>query len=194
MLAVEARTRPPPGDPHSPWNARDGWWLNATRARTLAFSVGEAAYPVVVRPAPSGWTLDVGGESLTGAASFTPDDRLAVTLDAIRDHAGFTRTPDAVVLRWRGETWRLSLPDPEAAVEADDAAGDRLLAPIPGQVTAVAAAPGQIVKRGDILVILEAMKTVFRLAALADAVVAEVPCRVGDSVEEGQILVSFVKE
>ena len=194
VLAVEARSQQPPGDPHSPWNARDGWWLNATRARTLAFSVGDAAYPVVVRPAPSGWALDAGGASFTGAASFAPDDRLGVTLDAIRDHAGFTRTPDAVVLRWHGETWRLSLPDPEAAVEAEDAAGGRLLAPIPGQVTAVAAAPGQAVKRGDILVTLEAMKTVFRLPALADAIVDEVACRPGDSVEEGQILVSFVED
>ena len=53
------------------------------------------------------------------------------------------------------------------------------------------AEPGQAVKRGEVLVVLEAMKTVFRLPAPADGVVAEVSCRPGEMVEEGEILVSF---
>ena len=44
----------------------------------------------------------------------------------------------------------------------------RLVAPIPGQVTQVSAEPGMAVTRGQVMVVLEAMKTVFRLAA---------PCR-----------------
>jgi 3-methylcrotonyl-CoA carboxylase alpha subunit len=195
VLATEAQIRPPPGDPHSPWNARNGWWLNANRARTLGFSAGEVAHPVTVRPAVGGlWHVEAAGTALTGTASFAQEGRLAVTLDAQRNHAGFTRTQDAVLLRWRGETWRLSLPDPAAAIEADDAAGGRLLAPIPGQVTSVTVAPGQAVARGEVLVVLEAMKTVFRLPAPADGVVAEISCRPGDTVEEGQILVSFAED
>jgi 3-methylcrotonyl-CoA carboxylase alpha subunit len=195
VLATEAQIRPPPGDPHSPWNARNGWWLNANRARTLGFSAGEVAHPVTVRPAVGGlWHVEAAGTALTGTASFAQEGRLAVTLDAQRNHAGFTRTQDAVLLRWRGETWRLSLPDPAAAIQADDAAGGRLLAPIPGQVTSVAVAPGQAVARGEVLVVLEAMKTVFRLPAPADGVVAEISCRAGDTVEEGQILVSFAED
>ena len=37
------------------------------------------------------------------------------------------------------------------------------------------------VARGQVLVVLEAMKTVFRLAAPADGIVATVSCRVGDA-------------
>ena len=79
-----------------------------------------------------------------------------------------------------------------AAAEEDDAGG-RLVAPIPGQVTQVAAEPGMAVKRGQLMVVLEAMKTVFRLAAPADGVVATVSCQPGDSVVEGQVLVGFVE-
>ena len=43
------------------------------------------------------------------------------------------------------------------------------------------------------MVVLEAMKTVFRLAAPADGVVATVSCQVGDSVVEGQLLVGFAE-
>ncbi len=52
---------------------------------------------------------------------------------------------------------------------------------------------GQAVRRGDVLVVLEAMKTVFRLSAPADAVVSEITCRPGDAVEEGQVLIRFVE-
>jgi 3-methylcrotonyl-CoA carboxylase alpha subunit len=50
------------------------------------------------------------------------------------------------------------------------------------------------VTRGQIMVVLEAMKTVFRLAAPSDGIVATVSCQVGDSVIEGQLLVSFAEE
>jgi 3-methylcrotonyl-CoA carboxylase alpha subunit len=54
-------------------------------------------------------------------------------------------------------------------------------------------APGQTVQRGDVLVVLEAMKTVFRLTAKADATVEAVACAAGEMVQEGQLLVSFVE-
>jgi len=57
----------------------------------------------------------------------------------------------------------------------------------------VIAAPGMAVARGQILVVLEAMKTVFRLAAPADGTVATVSCQTGDAVVEGQLLVSFAE-
>jgi 3-methylcrotonyl-CoA carboxylase alpha subunit len=189
--AAQARARAS-HDPWSPWHARTGWWLNARRKRTLAFTAGDAAVPVTLRPDAEGWRIEVGGRVMAGGARFEADD-LAVSLDGVRARAGFARSGNAVLVRWRGESWRLGLPDPEAAIEADDPTGGRLLAPIPGQVTAVTAEPGQAVKRGDVLVVLEAMKTVFRLPAPADGEVAEVTCRPGDTVEEGQILVSFVE-
>ena len=68
------------------------------------------------------------------------------------------------------------------------------MAPIPGQVTQVMAEPGQAVTRGQILVVLEAMKTVFRLPAPADGVVKAVSCAVGDMVQDGQVLISFVSD
>ena len=49
------------------------------------------------------------------------------------------------------------------------------------------------VTRGQVLVVLEAMKTVFRLTAPSDGVVATVSCQAGDSVVEGQLLVGFAE-
>jgi 3-methylcrotonyl-CoA carboxylase alpha subunit len=58
-------------------------------------------------------------------------------------------------------------------------------------VTQVSASVGDRVARGQVLVVLEAMKTVFRLSAPADTVVASVSCAAGEMVQEGQMLVGF---
>jgi 3-methylcrotonyl-CoA carboxylase alpha subunit len=55
------------------------------------------------------------------------------------------------------------------------------------------AEPGMAVTRGQVLVVLEAMKTVFRLTAPADGVVVAVSCRAGEAVVEGQTLVAFAE-
>jgi biotin carboxyl carrier protein len=44
-----------------------------------------------------------------------------------------------------------------------------------------------------VLVILEAMKTVFRLTATGPGTVASIGCAAGDMVQEGQVLVGFAE-
>jgi 3-methylcrotonyl-CoA carboxylase alpha subunit len=198
VLADEAdaasRAAATSGDPHSPWDARDGWWLNATHERVLEFHDDVAAYPVSAHRAGDAWHLTIGKQSALGTASRAADGRLDVRLDGARQLASITHLGEAVSIRLNGETWQFRLPDPIAAAAEDDAAGGRLAAPIPGQVTQVHARPGQSVTRGEVLVVLEAMKTVFRLGAPADGVVAEVACQAGDMVQEGQLLVSFAED
>ena len=60
-----------------------------------------------------------------------------------------------------------------------------LTAPMPATVLRVQAAPGDSVKRGDTLIILEAMKMELPVRAPADGVVKAVHCRPGDLVQPG---------
>ena len=194
VLTQEAEAAPAnPADPWSPWTQHDLWWLNLAPERELALLAADTPCPVRLRREGAAWRIEAADAVRVGSAARGADGRLAVTLDGVRENAGFARDGARITLRWRGETWALTLSDPVAAAEAEDESGGRLVAPIPGQVTAVLAAPGQTVVRGEVLVVLEAMKTVFRLGAPADGVVAEVSCRVGETVEEGQALVGFVE-
>jgi 3-methylcrotonyl-CoA carboxylase alpha subunit len=181
-------------DPWSPWHARDLWWLNSVAERALPFEMAGVAHIVSVRPAASGWQFTIGDQQFAARAERLPDGGMDLCIDDAHQHVVALRVGDSVTVRRDGETWRLHLVDPLAAAAEEDDAGGRLVAPIPGQVTQVAAEPGMAVKRGQVLVVLEAMKTVFRLAAPADGVVATVSCRVGDSVEEGQLLVGFAED
>jgi 3-methylcrotonyl-CoA carboxylase alpha subunit len=170
-----------------PWESLDQWWLNTTPVRTLNFTDGASHYPVRVERDGAAWRI----EGVTGAAERLDGDRVRVSLDGVRRTVLATQDQHVITLRDGAQTWRLTLPDPLSADDDEEDAGDRLIAPIPGQVTQVSVKPGDRVTRGDILVVMEAMKTVFRLTAPADAVVAAVSCTVGETVQEGQTLVAF---
>ena len=181
-------------DPYSPWQARDHWWINATVERVLNFSADDVDQAVQVACIGGNWRLRIGDRSVTATGGRRPDGRLAVVLDGRRFNVFANHLGESVVIRHDGETYRFHLPDLMSADAEDDDAGGRLVAPIPGQVTQVFAKPDTAVTRGQVLIVLEAMKTVFRLAAPADGVVATVNCQPGDSVVEGQLLVAFADE
>jgi 3-methylcrotonyl-CoA carboxylase alpha subunit len=181
-------------DRYSPWRARDHWWLNASFERELPFIADGVPMSVRLRHDGTGWRLAMGDHRVSAMAARASDGRMEMLLDDVREHMSVIRVAATVTVRRNGETWRLQLPDPIAAASEEDDAGGRLVAPIPGQVTQVAAEPGMVVTRGQVMVVLEAMKTVFRLAAPADGIVATVSCQVGDGVVEGQLLVSFAED
>lgn len=66
-----------------------------------------------------------------------------------------------------------------------------LKAPMPGLVLDIAVAPGTEVKKGDPLLVLEAMKMENVLKSPTDAVVKSVAVELGAAVEKNQVLVNF---
>ncbi|HHT50828.1 MAG TPA: biotin/lipoyl-binding protein [Eubacteriaceae bacterium] len=69
--------------------------------------------------------------------------------------------------------------------------GGSVTAPMPGNIWKVLVKPGDSVKRGDVLIILEAMKMENEIFAAADGVVASVEVKEGDAVGSGDLLVTF---
>ena len=67
-------------------------------------------------------------------------------------------------------------------------------APMPSKVASILVKQGQSVKQGEPLIILEAMKMEHVMRAASDGVIDSVRYKVGDLVNEGQILVSFQSE
>lgn len=61
--------------------------------------------------------------------------------------------------------------------------------PMPGKVVALLAAEGDLVEKGQGLVIIEAMKMENEVRAPADATVLEIRVKPGDAVEAGQVLI-----
>jgi biotin carboxyl carrier protein len=66
-----------------------------------------------------------------------------------------------------------------------------LKAPMPGLVIDIKVTPGQQVKKGDPLLVIEAMKMENIIKAKAPATVKATPVAAGQSVEKGDLLLEF---
>ena len=62
---------------------------------------------------------------------------------------------------------------------------------MPGKILGVKASVGQAVKKGEVLLILEAMKMENEIVAPSDGTVASINVSVGDSVEAGATLATL---
>lgn len=69
--------------------------------------------------------------------------------------------------------------------------GKELVSPMPGLLVSVEVAIGQSVRVGDPLAVVEAMKMENMLVAEADGVVSTIPLTPGDSVDLGQVILTF---
>jgi 3-methylcrotonyl-CoA carboxylase alpha subunit len=58
-------------------------------------------------------------------------------------------------------------------------------------VLQILVAPGDVVARGAVLLVLEAMKVQMRITAPAEGIVAGIGCAVGELVEDGAELVTL---
>ena len=83
---------------------------------------------------------------------------------------------------------------PRYPISSSDDFGGGLVAPMPGAILSIDIKPGDTVKKGDVLVILEAMKMEHRITAPRDGIVGSVQASVGEQVENEQLLVTLEEE
>jgi len=79
-------------------------------------------------------------------------------------------------------------PAPKSAAAAP-AGGKTIQAPMPGKIMKINFTTGTTVKRGDVLLVLEAMKMENDIMAPADGTIASINVNPGDSVNTGDTLV-----
>jgi 3-methylcrotonyl-CoA carboxylase alpha subunit len=101
-------------------------------------------------------------------------------------------------IRLGNETW-VFLDGRVYVIEATGASSGRarhhdesaLSAPMPATVVAIHVTPGQAVRAGEMLVVLEAMKMELAVTAPHDGTVTAIACRVGELVQPGIPLVEL---
>ncbi|MDH6137784.1 acetyl-CoA/propionyl-CoA carboxylase biotin carboxyl carrier protein [Kitasatospora sp. MAA4] len=118
-------------------------------------------------------------------------DGLRITLAHATDNAPSPTSAGPVIwLGLDGDNWAVHPYDPVAdRATSADAHHGALTAPMPGTVTVVKAAVGDQVRRGQALLVLEAMKMEHVIAAPHDGTVSELPVTAGATVAMEQLLV-----
>ncbi|HEX3881679.1 MAG TPA: acetyl-CoA carboxylase biotin carboxylase subunit [Stellaceae bacterium] len=182
------------GAPRSgdPWSRRDGWRLNTPPAPIdFRFRCGDEMLDASVTANGDGWLLSHGDMSVSFGVEVREAARMSVTLGDARAVVTVFANGDEIAVGSGGELWRLVTVDPLAPPEDAQLAAGRLSAPMPGRVIQLFVATGDAVRRGQPLLVIEAMKMEHTIAAPHDGTVASVPYAVGDLVEEGAELIQL---
>lgn len=79
-------------------------------------------------------------------------------------------------------------PAPKAAAPAGAQGSVKVNAPMQGKILSVKGAAGQAVKKGDVILILEAMKMENEIVAPQDGTIASINVNEGDKVEAGAVV------
>ena len=122
-----------------------------------------------------------------GVYRITVGEHVFELAERLLHHAAFYKEAGEITLQFEGREYRLfdaSQRRRPAPTHASD-----LHAPMAGKIIHVLVQPGEHVKAGATLLILEAMKMEQQITAPQDGVVTRLLCRVGDQVTAGMELV-----
>jgi propionyl-CoA carboxylase alpha chain len=168
-------------------------------ANLLVVRLGDAGHAVSVLPANGGYDVSCDGRTHRLATAWQLRD---VRLNGTLDGRAFTLQVDRIGLRYRlthnGVRVEAQVMSPRAdellrkmpAKQAPDLSAF-LLSPMPGLLVDIAVKPGQEVKAGERLAVIEAMKMENVLLATTDTVVEAVLAAKGDSLAVDQPIVKF---
>jgi 3-methylcrotonyl-CoA carboxylase alpha subunit len=178
-----------------PWSRGDGWRLNLAAApQTLTLRHDDRDCIVSAQKQGGAWLLTFDdGRTLNGEGESLGDNRLAVTLDGTRNTVRLVEHGPTIAIFAGGESWAFEEIDPLAPPHGHDTSTGRLTSPMPGKVVQLLVAPGDTVRQGQPMMVVEAMKMEHTIAAPRDGTVAAVHYAAGDLVEEGAELIALAE-
>jgi 3-methylcrotonyl-CoA carboxylase alpha subunit len=178
----------------SPWSLGDAWRIDGSSAHhDLTFDFEGRKLTTRITPLADGFRMEALSASLMIDA-VQIDGRVSLRAGDIKREVGVVRDGAALVIVIDGRNYPLVPVDSLQPARSETGSQVKMNAPIPARVTALFASPGEKVKTGAPLVVLEAMKMEITLRAPRDAVIADVRCSVGEMASEGSELVVFAED
>ena len=177
-------------DTRNPWERRDGWQLNLRARATLQFAEGDEPVVVELERERNCWQVSVGTRRVAVEACRLEAGTLVGQVDGRPYRARWVADAGRLCVMCEGRTLELKLYDPVQSGERERHGGG-LVSPMPGQVLQVMVAVGAAVRRGQPLMIVEAMKMEHTILAPADGVVETVHFSAGERVSEGDQLLKL---
>jgi 3-methylcrotonyl-CoA carboxylase alpha subunit len=181
----------PTNDPTSPWNASDNWKMNSPAIHASTIIVADEEFTVHTVHTEN-QTYDMSFDNTTCSVKGELDgNNLTAIINDHRQKAVVVETDSNITLFTEDATLTFSqkLADLGEEVHHDDGSGFK--APMNGTVVDILVNPGDAVRAGDTLVIMEAMKMEQAIKAPVDGHVSEIFYAKGDLVDGGADLLSF---
>ncbi len=175
----------------SPWNDTCGWRLNQPAVRRVELRAGEARAIIEVQAQGERLFACVGGRRHELHLARASGERVQVALDGETFFAHVARLGNRLTVVTPQGRHELERVDPFHYEQPDALPDARLTALMPGRVVKVMAHEGTRVKKGEALMILEAMKMEHTIVSPRDGVVERVAFRENELVPADALLFAF---
>ncbi len=161
-------------------------------------SIGENKYDIDIRDVGEQQAIKVDGRAVSSSIiSGKNQHHFLMLLDAKSYDAEVFRNDGEICVFLHGREFYCNVEDQRLA-EIRKAAGLKsidskreLHAPMPGLVMRILRQPGDVVKKGDPLLVVEAMKMENELKSPTDGTIVKIDAVVGKPVDKGAVLVTF---
>jgi 3-methylcrotonyl-CoA carboxylase alpha subunit len=159
-----------------------------------AFEIDGQEHSVALSRSATGYRLHRDGKEVAFTLRPDPHEGWVIEIAGRRRRVVVATDGDDVHLHVDGETYRLRHRHPldRLAAQRADEADRRVVAPMPGAVVALFAAPGAACLRGQQLMVMESMKMETAIVAPRDGVIAEVHVLAGQAFERGALLITLL--
>ena len=159
----------------------------------FSFEGNSQTFPIDVTPLGSGksYRATIGGRTVDVEVLQAKDGKLDLLIDGKRVTA-YVSSENAK--RWvtvNGQTFVLTKPAAGARDRGHQPAAGELTAPMPGQVKVVNVSEGELVVKGQTLLVVEAMKMEIRIQAPRAGKVMKLFVQQGQTVEREQMLIEI---
>jgi 3-methylcrotonyl-CoA carboxylase alpha subunit len=181
-------------DPWSPWNNTRGWRLNEALVNRFELLFQEQQYPVTIEQLGQAnldrYLIHIGNRTVQAQGKLE-GNVLHADIDGHRLRALVGEHDGSYSLFTRENALQFRVTQADLGDEDAGQGAGALNAPMNGTIVELTATEGVSVKRGDTLLVMEAMKMEHTIRAPADGKVAQFYYQLGDLVDGGAELLDF---
>lgn len=158
-----------------------------------AFKLDDQTHNLELSRAASGYRLHLGERTVPVNLQPEDDGSAVLTVDGLSQRVLVAVRGDEVFVHLDGAAYGLRYQHPldRLAASLHGAAEDSVRAPMPGSLVALHVKPGQEVKKGETLLVMESMKMETTIAAPRDGVIEAVHFAAGQTFDRDALLLEL---
>lgn len=176
---------------NSVWQSETLWRVNIRPNYNISFKLNETIFQVNLIAEEKGFIADYQGEKFHIAGELLNSHTAHFNINGKQEKIAFNQNLQGLTIFKNGQSHKFGYIQQNFSAEDEQGTEGNLKAPMPGVITQVLVASNDHVKKGDVLMTLEAMKMEYSIRAPHDGIILTSYFQAGDQVKVGDELVEF---
>jgi 3-methylcrotonyl-CoA carboxylase alpha subunit len=178
-------------DRHSPWFCRDNWRMVTQELQTLRLWHNGVLHTLTTKAQLYGHTITSNEHTYNIRSEWLNETSLVVIINNLPMQIFVVFHKKTFVIFYEANSYLFHLSNPNIDSNQSTLQNKKFTSPMPGTVIEVSVKPGQKVRRGDKLIVIEAMKMEHAITAPSAGLIEAIFQKAGDMLNEGDELLQF---